>query len=67
MQWPAWTRSASTRLREQMRRQMAAALHDDWAWAFEQHQVRAGYQPTATQSGRARWPTWRCACCAWTP
>jgi aminopeptidase N len=29
------TRSASTAVREQMRRQMAAALHDDWVWAFE--------------------------------
>jgi len=40
------------RLREQMRRQIAAALRNDWAWAFDAHQVRAGYQPTATQAGQ---------------
>ena len=40
------------RLREQMRRQIAAALRDDWAWAFDAHQVRAGYQPTAAQAGQ---------------
>ncbi len=40
------------RLREQMRLQVAAALRDDWIWAFETHQVRAGYQPSAAQAGQ---------------
>ncbi len=39
-------------LREQMRLQLAAALRDDWVWAFEAHQVREGYQPNAAQAGR---------------
>jgi aminopeptidase N len=39
------------RLREQMRLQLAAALHDDWAWAYDAHQVREGYRPTADQAG----------------
>ncbi len=40
------------RLREQMRAQIAAALRDDWAWAFEAHQVRDGYRPTPAQAGQ---------------
>ena len=40
------------RLREQMRLQLAAALHDDWAWAYDAHQVREGYRPTADQAGQ---------------
>jgi len=40
------------RLREQMRQQLAARLHADWVWAFEAHQVRAGYRPDAAQSGQ---------------
>ena len=40
------------RLREQMRAQIAAALRDDWAWAFEAHQVREGYSPGAAQAGK---------------
>jgi aminopeptidase N len=40
------------RLREQMRGQLAARLHADWAWAFETHQVLAGYRPDAAQSGQ---------------
>ena len=40
------------RLREQMRGQLAARLYDDWVWAFEAHQPRAGYQPDAAQSGQ---------------
>jgi aminopeptidase N len=40
------------RLREQLRAQIAAALRDDWAWAFEAHQVREGYRPTPDQAGR---------------
>ena len=39
-------------LREQMRRQLAASLRDDWVWAFESHQVLEGYRPDAAQSGR---------------
>jgi aminopeptidase N len=39
-------------LREQMRRQLAARLRDDWVWAFESHQVLEGYRPDASQSGR---------------
>ena len=39
-------------LREQMRTQLAALLRDDWAWAFEAHQVQEGYRPDAGQSGR---------------
>ena len=39
-------------LREQMRRQLAARLRDDWVWAFESHQVLEGYRPDAAQSGR---------------
>ncbi|MDH4392311.1 MAG: aminopeptidase N, partial [Aquabacterium sp.] len=39
-------------LREQMRRQIAAALRADWVWAFDTHQVREGYQPSAAQAGK---------------
>ncbi len=39
-------------LREQLRGQLAAHLHDDWVWAFEAHQPRAGYRPDAAQSGQ---------------
>ncbi|MEY2890642.1 MAG: aminopeptidase, partial [Pseudomonadota bacterium] len=39
-------------VREAMRSQLACDLHADWAWAFEQHQVRAAYQPNAQQSGQ---------------
>ena len=38
-------------LREQMRAQIAAALRGDWAWAYEAHQVREGYRPSAAQAG----------------
>ena len=40
------------RLREQMRRQLATALRDDWASAFDAHQVCEGYQPSPEQAGR---------------
>ena len=36
----------------QWRMQLAAQLHDDWIWAFDQHQVTQGYSPTPAQSGR---------------
>jgi aminopeptidase N len=39
-------------VREQMRDELAEQLHDDWAWAWEQHQVRAGYRPRRQQAGR---------------
>ncbi|MFG6447252.1 aminopeptidase N [Roseateles sp. BYS180W] len=32
--------------------QLADALHEDWAWAFDAHQVRGGYQPTPQQAGQ---------------
>jgi aminopeptidase N len=31
--------------------QLAAALRDDWVWAFEAHQVREGYKPSGAQAG----------------
>jgi len=40
------------RLREELRQQLAARLHADWAWAWDAHQVREGYRPDADQSGR---------------
>jgi aminopeptidase N len=39
-------------VREAMQQQLAAHLNDDWAWAWEAHQVRAGYRPDAAQSGQ---------------
>ncbi len=39
-------------VRESWRRTVAAELHADWTWAFEQHQVREGYRPTVEQTGR---------------
>ncbi|MFN7724169.1 MAG: aminopeptidase N [Rubrivivax sp.] len=39
-------------VRMQMRQQLAAALHDDWVWAFESNQVHEGYAPTTAQAGR---------------
>jgi aminopeptidase N len=38
-------------VREQFRAEVAAQLHADWVWAWETHQVRAGYQPTPAQAG----------------
>ncbi|OWQ87600.1 aminopeptidase N [Roseateles aquatilis] len=32
--------------------QLATALQADWAWAFETHQVSAGYSPDPVQSGK---------------
>ena len=32
--------------------QLAAALADDWAAAYEAHQVKAGYEPSPVQSGQ---------------
>jgi aminopeptidase N len=39
-------------VRESWRDQLAARLHDDWIWAWEQHQVREGYAATPAQGGR---------------
>jgi aminopeptidase N len=39
-------------VREQWRAMLAEALHDDWQWAFEAHQVREGYSPDSTQAGK---------------
>jgi aminopeptidase N len=39
-------------VRESWRARVAARLHADWFWAYEQHQVREGYRPTVAQSGR---------------
>jgi aminopeptidase N len=39
-------------VRESWRDQLAARLHDDWVWAWEQHQVREGYAATPAQGGR---------------
>ncbi|HEX3141551.1 MAG TPA: aminopeptidase N C-terminal domain-containing protein, partial [Rhizobacter sp.] len=38
--------------REALKRQLATALRDDWAWAFEAHQVKGGYSPDPVSSGR---------------
>ena len=39
-------------VREHFLRQMALALHPDWVWAFDNHQVSQGYRPDAAQSGQ---------------
>ena len=38
-------------VREQWRSLLAERLHDDWAWAWDHHQVNAGYSPRPEQSG----------------
>jgi len=38
--------------REALKRQLATALRDDWAWAFETHQVVGPYSADAVSSGR---------------
>lgn len=38
-------------VREQWRALMAEQLHADWAWAYESHQVSAGYSPLPAQAG----------------
>ncbi len=40
------------RVREVMLDQLAAALHADWIWAWDAHQVKAGYAPSVTQAGQ---------------
>ncbi len=39
-------------VREAMRAQLAHALHEDWIWAFEQHQDSGAYRPDPVSSGR---------------
>ncbi len=39
-------------VREAFKLQLAQALRDDWAWAFESHQVPGGYSPDAQSAGR---------------
>ena len=39
-------------VREAMQLQLAQALRDDWAWAWEAHQVAGGYSPDPVSSGR---------------
>ena len=39
-------------VREGMRAQLAQALFDDWAWAYESHRDTGGYQPDPVSSGR---------------
>ena len=38
--------------REAYKQQLAQGLRDDWAWAFDAHQVAGGYSPDATSAGR---------------
>ncbi|MGI9218532.1 MAG: aminopeptidase N [Hydrogenophaga sp.] len=39
-------------VREAMRDQLAHALHDDWVWAYEQHQDNGAYRPDPRSTGR---------------
>jgi len=39
-------------LHEQALDQLATALHDDWAWAYDAHAVREGYRADSDQAGR---------------
>jgi len=39
-------------VREAMRLQLATALWDDWAWAYEAHRDNGAYRPDAISSGR---------------
>jgi aminopeptidase N len=39
-------------VREHLLDHLAEQLHADWAWAFEHHQVRAGYTPQRGQAGQ---------------
>ncbi|HYR26240.1 MAG TPA: aminopeptidase N, partial [Aquabacterium sp.] len=38
--------------REGIKLQLAQALHEDWAWAFEHHHDNGGYSPDSLSSGR---------------
>jgi aminopeptidase N len=39
-------------VREEMRQQLAQALHADWEWAYETHKDNGAYRPDAVSSGR---------------
>jgi aminopeptidase N len=39
-------------VRESLQLQLAQALRDDWAWAWETHQVKGGYSPDPDSAGR---------------
>ena len=39
-------------VRDALRLELAQTLRDDWAWAFESHQVPGAYSPDAGASGR---------------
>jgi aminopeptidase N len=39
-------------VREAMREQLAQALSDDWAWAYEAHRENGAYRPDPVSSGR---------------
>jgi aminopeptidase N len=39
-------------VREAMRLQLATALHDDWAWAFQHHAPKGTYQTDAASCGQ---------------
>ena len=39
-------------VREAMREQLAHALHEDWVWAYEQHQDNGAYRPDPRSTGR---------------
>ena len=39
-------------VREDMKLQLAHTLCEDWAWAFDAHQVSGGYSPDAGSAGR---------------
>ncbi len=39
-------------VRESMREQLALALLDDWAWAYESHRENGAYSPDPVSSGR---------------
>ncbi|MDQ6680266.1 MAG: aminopeptidase N [Pseudomonadota bacterium] len=38
-------------VRQSMKQQLAEALRDDWAWAFESNQVAGGYSPDPVSAG----------------
>jgi aminopeptidase N len=38
--------------RESLRMQLAQALHADWEWAFDSHQVQGGYSPDPVSAGK---------------
>ena len=39
-------------VREALVDELARKLQGDWTWAYESHQIRAGYRPDAEQSGK---------------